>query len=274
MTAAIKRSDPKYLQINASSLRETESPLVPDSRSGIAAPSLQPGELDRLYRSLFEVTPEDHPRTARLLASSNRKTAQKVIEEAGEVALEAVKHHARGIVREICSTTSLRYGIAPASIHRMYGLRCTVAPTRLALPKSCPKPAPRSSLLNPERQATDQNSTGGLQADADGHSVRLSDLSAATDDEGLAAMINPLVAELREKMNVDYGVAYENLLNAANEKLNPAAERRFPDGGASFVGQAGEDLLIRRRHRHSASRKPRIEDPVRNVRPRASRSGQ
>jgi hypothetical protein len=89
MTAAIKRSDPKYLQINASSLRETESPLVPDSRSGIAAPSLQPGELDRLYRSLFEVTPEDHPRTARLLASSNRKTAQKVIEEAGEVALEA-----------------------------------------------------------------------------------------------------------------------------------------------------------------------------------------
>jgi hypothetical protein len=25
----------------------------------------------------------------------------------------------------------------------------------------------------------------------------------------LAAMINPLVAELREKMNVDYGVAYE-----------------------------------------------------------------
>ena len=32
-------------------------------------------------------------------------------------------------------------------------------------------------------------------------------------------MINPLVAELREKMNVDYGVAYENLLNDANEKL-------------------------------------------------------
>lgn len=149
MTAAIKRSDPKYLQINASSLRETESPLVPDSRSGIAAPSLQPGELDRLYRSLFEVTPEDHPRTARLLASSNRKTAQKVIEEAGEVALDAVKHHARGIVREICSTTSLRYGIAPASIHRMYGLRCAVAPTRLALPAAQnPRREARCSIRN------------------------------------------------------------------------------------------------------------------------------
>src|ERR1700687_5276137 len=87
-------------QASASSPCETESPLAPDSLSGIAPPSLQPGELDRLYRSLAEVTPENHPRTARLLASSTRKTAQKVIEEAGEVALEAVKHHPRGIVRE------------------------------------------------------------------------------------------------------------------------------------------------------------------------------
>jgi hypothetical protein len=61
--------------------------------------------------------------------------------------------------------------------------------------------------------------TGALQADADGHAVRLSDLSAATDDEGLAAIINPFMAQLRDKMSVDYGIAYENLLNAANEKL-------------------------------------------------------
>src|SRR6202795_3085709 len=87
-------------QASASSPRATESPVVPDSLSGIAAPGLQPGELDRLYRSLAEVTPENHPRTARLLASSTRKTAQKVIEEAGEAALAAVKHNARGIVRE------------------------------------------------------------------------------------------------------------------------------------------------------------------------------
>jgi phosphoribosyl-ATP pyrophosphohydrolase len=87
-------------QASASSPRETESPLVPDSLSGLAAASQQPCELDRLYRSLAEVTPQNHPRTARLLASSSRKTAQKLIEEAGEVALEAVKHHARGVVRE------------------------------------------------------------------------------------------------------------------------------------------------------------------------------
>jgi len=61
--------------------------------------------------------------------------------------------------------------------------------------------------------------TGGLQVDADGHAVRLSDLSAATDNEGLAAMINPFVAQLREEMSVDYGAAYQDLLNAANEKL-------------------------------------------------------
>jgi phosphoribosyl-ATP pyrophosphohydrolase len=80
--------------------RETGSPTAPDSRSGVALQSLQPCELERLYRSLSEVTPQTHPRTARLLASGDRKTAQKVIEEAGEVALEAVKHHKRGIVRE------------------------------------------------------------------------------------------------------------------------------------------------------------------------------
>jgi phosphoribosyl-ATP pyrophosphohydrolase len=84
-------------QASASSPRET---AVPDSLSGIAASSLQPGELDRLHLSLAEVTPENHPCTARLLASSTRKIAQKVIEEAGEVALETVKHRDRGIVRE------------------------------------------------------------------------------------------------------------------------------------------------------------------------------
>lgn len=58
-----------------------------------------PGELDRLYAGLAAVTTESHPRTARLLGSG-RRAAQKVIEEAGEVALEAVKGRSTGIVRE------------------------------------------------------------------------------------------------------------------------------------------------------------------------------
>ena len=85
---------------SVSALRDTGSPAAPDSCTGIEMQGIQPNELDRLHRSLSGVTPENHPRTARLLASSTRKTAQKVIEEAGEVALEAVKHNARGIVRE------------------------------------------------------------------------------------------------------------------------------------------------------------------------------
>jgi hypothetical protein len=61
---------------------------------------------------------------------------------------------------------------------------------------------------------------GSLQVDADGHAIRLADLSAATNDEGLASVIDPIVSQLRDKTSVDYGVAYDNLLNAANSKLN------------------------------------------------------
>ncbi|MFZ8469316.1 phosphoribosyl-ATP diphosphatase, partial [Staphylococcus aureus] len=46
------------------------------------------------------VTAESHPRTAKLLASSTRKVAQKVFEESGEVALEAMASKCHGIVRE------------------------------------------------------------------------------------------------------------------------------------------------------------------------------
>ena len=94
---------------SASPSHETGSPLVPTPRSGVEMHSTQPCELDRLYRSLADVTPRNHPRTARLLASSTRKTAQKVIEEAGEVALEAVKHRPHGIVRE---SADLLYHVA------------------------------------------------------------------------------------------------------------------------------------------------------------------
>jgi phosphoribosyl-ATP pyrophosphohydrolase len=57
-------------------------------------------ELDRLYLCLEKVSTESHPRTARLLSAGTRKAAQKVIEEAGELALEAVKHHRGNAVRE------------------------------------------------------------------------------------------------------------------------------------------------------------------------------
>ena len=79
-------------------------------------------EIHRLYKALQTATPERYPRTARLLASSTRKVAQKVIEEAGEVALEAVKRRNQGVVREsadlLYHLTVLwrRAGIAPDDI--------------------------------------------------------------------------------------------------------------------------------------------------------------
>jgi phosphoribosyl-ATP pyrophosphohydrolase len=99
-TDGSRKTDAGSEQASAFLLRETGCPAVLDPRSSVELQNAEPNELDRLYRSLSEVTPETHPRTARLLASSTRKAAQKVIEEAGEVALEAVKHHARGVVRE------------------------------------------------------------------------------------------------------------------------------------------------------------------------------
>jgi phosphoribosyl-ATP pyrophosphohydrolase len=57
-------------------------------------------ELDRLYGALDHVGPTNHPRSFKLLQSGARKIAQKVIEEAGEVAIDAVRHRAHGVVRE------------------------------------------------------------------------------------------------------------------------------------------------------------------------------
>jgi phosphoribosyl-ATP pyrophosphohydrolase len=154
MTDGIKRSDLKYPNSQGDGPRRSEMAPHdggPGQTRARRPPASASGELDRLYRSLSEVTPQNHPRTARLLASGTRKTAQKVIEEAGEVAIEAVKHHARGIVRE---SADLLYrlvarGIAPALIRRMCGSRCAPALTHSASRKSCPKPAPATVAKRP-----------------------------------------------------------------------------------------------------------------------------
>lgn len=61
--------------------------------------------------------------------------------------------------------------------------------------------------------------SGGIAVAADGHSAGLSDLALTTGNDQLNTLIGPLVAQLRDKTSVDYGIAYQNLLNAANEKL-------------------------------------------------------
>jgi hypothetical protein len=61
--------------------------------------------------------------------------------------------------------------------------------------------------------------TAALQVDEAGHAVRLSDLGVAASDEQAAAVLDPILTQLRDNMSVDYSVAWQNLLNAANEKL-------------------------------------------------------
>jgi phosphoribosyl-ATP pyrophosphohydrolase len=139
---------------NTGASPETGSPAVPESRCSVESQGFRPCELDRLYRSLSEVTTETHPRTARLLASSTRKAAQKVIEEAGEVALEAVKHHAGGIVREsadlLYHLVALwrRAGIDPEQVWIEMRMRADTLGIAEKLPKA------HGNRRNPRRQAT------------------------------------------------------------------------------------------------------------------------
>ena len=68
--------------------------------------------------------------------------------------------------------------------------------------------------------------SGAIQADADGRMIQLPSLDVITNDEGLSALVDPIAAQIRAKLNVDYGIAYDNLLNAANARFN----RQLKDG--------------------------------------------
>jgi phosphoribosyl-ATP pyrophosphohydrolase len=58
------------------------------------------GEIERPYDALSRLDGGEHPRTARLLAAGRSKMAQKLLEEAGEVALEAVRRRPHAVIRE------------------------------------------------------------------------------------------------------------------------------------------------------------------------------
>jgi phosphoribosyl-ATP pyrophosphohydrolase len=105
-------------------------------------------ELDRLYGCLDEVTAKSHPRTAKLLTAGTRKIAQKVIEEAGEVALEAVKHRTAGVVRESADllyhlvTLWRRVGVDPGEVWNEMRHRADT----LGIAEKLPKPSARNPV--------------------------------------------------------------------------------------------------------------------------------
>jgi phosphoribosyl-ATP pyrophosphohydrolase len=63
-------------------------------------PAAFANELERLYSALNGVTCAENPRTARLMSAGLRKISQKVVEEAAEVALEAVRERTDTTVGE------------------------------------------------------------------------------------------------------------------------------------------------------------------------------
>jgi Domain of unknown function (DUF4403) len=63
--------------------------------------------------------------------------------------------------------------------------------------------------------------SGALKVDTANKTVGLADLemSAAPDDSELASAMQQLVAQLKQAVNIDYGISYQNLLIAANARL-------------------------------------------------------
>jgi phosphoribosyl-ATP pyrophosphohydrolase len=123
------------------------------SRSPPAADQPLPAcaiELDRLYLCLEKVSTESHPRTAKLLSAGTSKAAQKVIEEAGELALEAVKRRRGNAVRESADLLYhlvvlwRRAGIDPGEVWREMRRRADLGGIAEKLPKS----SVRSRLLS------------------------------------------------------------------------------------------------------------------------------
>jgi hypothetical protein len=102
--------------------------------------------------------------------------------------------------------------------------------------------------------------SGALQVDTDGHAIRLSNLGLTTDNPAMNAVITPIITQLNDRMSVDYGVAYQNLLTTANEKLtrplkdgyrmegrlsSAKLEKVFlPANGATIALRASGDLKI------------------------------
>jgi phosphoribosyl-ATP pyrophosphohydrolase len=113
------------------------------------------GEVERLYAALDKVSWADNPRTARLLASGLRRKSQKVVEEAAEVALEAVRKRTGAVVRE---SADLLYhlvvlwhecGIAPEQVWAEMRQRADGA----GLAEKPPKPPGRAAtnpVINPK----------------------------------------------------------------------------------------------------------------------------
>jgi Domain of unknown function (DUF4403) len=62
--------------------------------------------------------------------------------------------------------------------------------------------------------------SSSLEVDADSRMARIADAAAIdSGNQDLAAIVNPLLSQLRDKVRLGYGAAYQDMLDAANKKL-------------------------------------------------------
>jgi hypothetical protein len=83
--------------------------------------------------------------------------------------------------------------------------------------------------------------SGALNVDAGQQSIRISNLAADSslpDGSEAARLQNQILDQLKEIPDISYGVAYQNLLNAANERLNRPLKNGF-----RMEGQLGSAKL-------------------------------
>ena len=132
----------------AALVRHDAGAQAPQFVCAVVEPRADAREIARLYHALDRVSERDNPRTARLLAAGRSKMAQKLMEEAAEVAVEAVRHHPRAVIRE---SADLVYhlvvlwrqcGIAPEEVWSEMRRRADMLGIAGKLPKATAHDAP------------------------------------------------------------------------------------------------------------------------------------
>ncbi|MGX1234787.1 hypothetical protein AB7M71_007879 [Bradyrhizobium japonicum] len=84
-----------------------------------------------------------------------------------------------------------------------------------------------------------------LKIDDGNKSVGLGDLDVATQDGGQSdTALQPIVAQLKQAVNIDYGISYQNLLMAANQRLTRPLKDGFRTEGKLSSIQFDKALLL------------------------------
>ena len=86
--------------------------------------------------------------------------------------------------------------------------------------------------------------SGALKVDDTSKSIALSDLDLATPNGDANPALQQIVAQLKQAVNIDYGISYQNLLLAANQRLTRPLKDGFRMEGKLSSVQFDKALLL------------------------------